>query len=68
MEETVKAGADAIKIQTYINDTMTIDCDHDDFQIKGGLWVGQSLFDFTAVDLLEKIKCTSKENSLFRIN
>lgn len=45
MEEAVKAGADAIKIQTYTHDTMTIDCDNDDFKIKGGLWDGQTLYE-----------------------
>lgn len=29
-------GADAVKLQTYSPDTMTIDCDNEDFQIKGG--------------------------------
>ena len=45
IDEAKRCGADAIKIQTYIADTMTIDCDLPDFMIKGGLWDGFKLYD-----------------------
>lgn len=39
------AGADAIKIQTYTPDTITIDCDNEYFRIgKGTIWEGQTLY------------------------
>ena len=41
-----RAGADAIKLQTYTSDTITIDCKKDDFKIKQGtIWDGKYLYD-----------------------
>lgn len=40
-----ESGASAVKIQTYTADTMTIDCNLDDFLIKEGLWDGYQLYD-----------------------
>lgn len=39
-----KAGADAIKIQTYTADTLTLNCDKPDFQVGKGLWEGETFY------------------------
>jgi N-acetylneuraminate synthase len=39
------SGADAIKLQTYTPDTLTIDCHRDEFLIKDTIWAGQTLYD-----------------------
>jgi pseudaminic acid synthase len=46
IEAVATTGADAIKLQTYTADTMTLDCNLDDFQIldESNLWKGNSLY------------------------
>jgi pseudaminic acid synthase len=39
------AGADAVKLQTYTPDTITIDCNKEYFQIKGTIWEGRRLYE-----------------------
>ena len=43
--EAARAGADAVKMQTYSPDTMTLDCSSSDFQISNGPWAGYSLYE-----------------------
>lgn len=49
------SGADAIKLQTYTADILTIDCKNEYFHIKEGLWEGRYLYD------LYKEACTPWE-------
>jgi len=46
IEAAKEAGADAVKLQTYTPDTLTIDCDNQYFQIGAGtIWEGRNLYD-----------------------
>lgn len=45
IEEAKKAGADALKMQTYRPDTITLKSELPDFQITDGLWAGRTLYD-----------------------
>ena len=64
-----RTGADAIKLQTYTDKTMTLDSDKDDFIIKGTIWKGKKLYDlYTEASLPwewhEELFKTAKEEGL----
>ncbi len=39
-----EAGADAVKLQTYTPDTLTLNCDNEFFRIQGTPWQGRNLY------------------------
>jgi pseudaminic acid synthase len=64
-----KAGADAIKLQTYKPDTMTLESDNQYFQITEGLWKGQNLYQlykeaYTPWEWHEELFNTAKEEGI----
>jgi len=65
-----ESGVDAIKLQTYTPDTITIDCDNDYFQIKQGtLWNGQTLYElykkaYTPWEWQPKLKKIAEDEGL----
>ena len=44
IELAASAGADAIKLQTYTADTITLNCENEEFQIRDGLWKEETLY------------------------
>ena len=45
VQAAAQSGADAIKLQTYTPDTITIDCDDDCFKTQSKIWEGMTLYD-----------------------
>lgn len=69
IDEAAKAGADAVKLQTYTPDTMTIDSHKKWFMVEGELWGGQSLYDlykvaYTPWDWQPKLKAYAEKKGL----
>lgn len=69
IEAAKEAGADALKLQTYTPDTLTIDCDNEYFRIKSTLWDGRTLYNlygeaYTPWDWHPKLKKVADELGL----
>lgn len=70
IKEAAKAGVNAIKLQTYTSDTITIDCDNDYFKInQGTLWDNRKFYDlykeaYTPWEWQPKLKKIAEEEGL----
>ena len=70
IKEAKEAGADAVKLQTYTPDTITIDCENEYFQIKQGtIWDGKTLYElykeaYTPWEWQPKLKKIAEEMGL----
>jgi pseudaminic acid synthase len=70
IKEAAKAGADAIKIQTYTPDTITLNVDNDYFKIKQGtIWDGKTFYNlyeeaYTPWEWQSKLKKIAEEEGL----
>ena len=66
IKAAAEIGVDAVKIQTYTADTLTLNCEKDDFILKDGLWAGKSLYElyqeaYTPWEWHEKLFETARE-------
>ena len=64
-----EAGSDAIKLQTYTPDTITINCNTEPFRIKGTMWEGRNLYElygeaYTPWEWQPKLKQVANELGL----
>ena len=66
IDEAKKAGADAVKLQTYTPDTITLNCDKEDFQITDGLWKGQTLYELYKDNLMGFIDLCKYNRNILR--
>jgi len=69
IKKAAECGADAIKIQTYSADSLTIDCHKPDFIIQNPLWKGQSYYDLykkiaMPLEWTEELFLTAKQYNL----
>jgi pseudaminic acid synthase len=69
VEAAAKAGADAVKLQTYTPDTLTIPCDNAHFRIDGTLWHGKTLYElygeaYTPWEWLPELQAAANRHGL----